>query len=58
MPWGNTSAELVILCGYHEGDSHMKAALENIFSFVQDEARVAQALRCETYEDLMRCIDQ
>ena len=36
----------------------MKAALENIFSFVQDEARVAQALRCETYEDLMRCIDQ
>lgn len=58
VPWGNTNAELVILCGYHEGDSHMKAALENIFSFVQDEGRVAKALRCETYEDLMRCIDQ
>ena len=58
VSWGNTSAELVILCGYHEGDRHMKAALENIFSFVQDEARLARALRSENYEDLMRCIDQ
>lgn len=58
VPWGNTGVELVILCGYHDGDSHMKAALESIFSFVQDEARLAQALHSETYEDLMRCIDQ
>lgn len=58
VPWGSTAAGLVILCGYHEGDSHMKAALENIFSFVQDEGRLARALRCESYGDLMRCIDQ
>lgn len=58
VPWGITGVELVILCGHHEGDSHMKAAMESIFSFVQDEARLAQALRSENYEDLMRCIDQ
>ena len=58
VSWGHTDVELVILCGYHEGDSRMKAALESVFSLVQDEGRLNQALRSENYEDLMRCINQ